>query len=102
MYRTVAVRSLSGDTVEQLAMGEIDGVILLSPHTAAVYASLVRKHGLTRYVKGVTHFCLSQAVRRRLEPLGEVRHEVAGEPSMAEMLALISQRAENLAEGDET
>ena len=32
--------------VEQLAMGEIEGVILMSPHTATIYAALMRKQGL--------------------------------------------------------
>ncbi len=89
VYRTIAARGFSSDTLEQLAMGEIEGVILLSPHTATVYASLVKKSGLVRYVDGMTHFCLSQAVAKRLEPLGKLRVEVAAEPSLRQVLALI-------------
>jgi uroporphyrinogen-III synthase len=89
VYRTVAARTFSSDTLDQLAMGEIEGVILLSPHTAAVYASLIKKYGLIDYVKGLTHFCLSQAVAKRLEPLGEVGVAVAAEPSLREVLATI-------------
>ncbi|MDX2205615.1 MAG: uroporphyrinogen-III synthase [Hyphomicrobiaceae bacterium] len=93
VYRTNAAKSLSEDAVEQIWMGEIEGVILLSPHTAAVYASLIKKHGLSEYVKGLTHFCLSQAVARRLEPLGGVGVEVAAEPSLRQVLASIVERA---------
>lgn len=92
VYRTVAARALSEETIEQLWMGEIEGVILLSPYTATVYASLIKKHGLAEYTKRLTHFCLSQAVARRLEPLGDVLVEIAAEPSLREVLALVARR----------
>jgi hypothetical protein len=57
---------------EQLAMGEIDGVILLSARTAAVYAKLVRASA-ARDRPTLLHFCLSAAVARRLAPLGPGR-----------------------------
>jgi uroporphyrinogen-III synthase len=79
--------------VEQLALGEIDGVILMSPRTAAIYAGLVRKHGLTRGVLTMPHFCLSAAVARRLEPLGPVPTRVADAPRLEEVLALIDDSA---------
>jgi uroporphyrinogen-III synthase len=100
VYRTVAARALSGDTTEQLWMGEIDGAILLSPHTAAVYASLIKKHGLAEYAKRLTHFCLSEAVARRLEPLGKVGVEVAAEPSLRQVLAMIAARPGGLRVAD--
>lgn len=93
VYRTVAARALSSEAVEQIAMGEIDGVILLSPHTAAVYASLVRKQGLASAVRGLTHFCLSEAVARRLEPLNGLRIAIAPAPSLKEVLASIAEHA---------
>jgi uroporphyrinogen-III synthase len=96
VYRSVPARTFSGDTVEQLAMGEIDGVILLSPRTAAVYAALIRKHGLVSYVHHLPHFCLSNAIARRLEPLGGARTEIAEAPRLEEVLALIDQVAARL------
>lgn len=101
VYRTVAAKSLAEDVVEQLGMGEIDGVILLSPHTAAVYASLVRKAGLTALVRSLTHFCLSQAVARRLDALSLTDIEIAAEPSLREVLASISNRTAHSDAGGE-
>ncbi|KAB2916751.1 MAG: uroporphyrinogen-III synthase [Hyphomicrobiaceae bacterium] len=89
VYRMVAARELSEDAVEQLAMGEIEGVILLSPRTADVYAGLMLKHGLATVARSLVHYCLSSAVARRLEPLGPVRVEVAAAPRLEEVLALI-------------
>jgi hypothetical protein len=39
------------------------------------------------------HFCLSQAVARRLQPLGLVRTEIAEAPRLEEVLALIDETA---------
>ena len=88
VYRMLAARAFSEETVEQLATGEIEGVILMSPRTAAVYVNLVRKHGLVATIRPLPHFCLSQAVARRLEPLGSVRTEIAEAPRLEELLAL--------------
>jgi uroporphyrinogen-III synthase len=93
VYRMLAAREFSEDAVEQLASGEIEGVTLMSPRTAAVYAGLVRKHGLVATIRPLPHFCLSQAVARRLEPLGSVRIEIAEAPRLEELLALIEEAA---------
>lgn len=95
-YHMLPARSLSEDTIEQLAMGEIDGVILMSPRTAAVYATLVCKHGLAATIRPLPHFCLSPAVARRLQPLGPVRIEIAEAPGLEELLALIDETAAQL------
>lgn len=96
VYRMLPARGLADDTVEQLAMGEIDGIILMSPRTAAVYATLVGKHGLAATIRPLPHFCLSAAVARRLQPLGAVRIEIAEAPRLEELLALIDETAAQL------
>jgi uroporphyrinogen-III synthase len=99
VYRMVAATALSEETVEQLGSGEVDGVILMSPRTAAVYAALVRKHHLAAAVRALPHFCLSQAVARRLAPLGGVPTEVPEVPRLEEVLALVDEAAQR-ADGD--
>jgi len=91
VYRLLPATELSEDTVEQLAMGEIEGVILMSPRTAAVYAALMRRQGLAAAARGLTHFCLSAPVARGLEPLGAVPTAVAEAPNLEEVLALIDE-----------
>jgi uroporphyrinogen-III synthase len=96
VYRMVPARWLSEETVEQLAMGEIEGVILMSPRTAAIYAGLIQKQGLTTAVQALPHFCMSQAVARRLERLGDVDVQIAAAPRLEELLALIEETAAQL------
>jgi uroporphyrinogen-III synthase len=94
VYRMLPATALSEDTVEQLAMGEIDGVILLSPRTAQVYVALMRKQGLASVARKVLHFCLSPAVARPLESLGTVRVQIAEIPRLGEVVALIDAAAQ--------
>lgn len=96
VYRMLPARAFSRDTVEQLVTGEIEGIILMSPRTAAVYAALVRKHGLAATIRPLPHFCLSAAVARRLEPLGTIRTQIAETPRLEEVLALIADTAAQL------
>lgn len=96
VYRMLPAQTLAEETVEQLGMGEIEGIILMSPRTAAVYAALVRKHGLAATIRPLPHFCLSAAVARRLEPLGTLRIEIADTPQLEELLALIDETAAQL------
>jgi uroporphyrinogen-III synthase len=93
VYRMRPATALSDEIVEMLAMGEIDGVILMSPQTATIYASLMRKQGLTSVARSLTHFCLSGAIARRLQPLGTMRTEIADTPRLEEVLALIDAAA---------
>jgi uroporphyrinogen-III synthase len=93
VYRMRAATALADETVEMLAMGEIEGIILMSPRTATVYVSLMKKHGLASVARRLTHFCLSDAIARRLEPLGAVPMETAEAPRLEEVLALIDAAA---------
>lgn len=93
VYRMRPAQWLAEETVEQLATHEIEGVVLMSPRTADVYATLIVKHGLAKEIRFMPHFCLSPAVARRLEPLGPVRTVVAEAPGLEVLLALIDETA---------
>lgn len=89
VYRMHAAENFTDDTFEQIATGEIDGVLLFSPRTADIYVRLVRKHRLTAPASRMTHYCLSDAVARRLAPLGNIRIETAPAPNLDALLALL-------------
>jgi uroporphyrinogen-III synthase len=97
VYRTVPASQLSESTVERMRRRLIDGVLLLSPRTAEIYATLVNKHGLVAASRDVLHFCLSAAVAKRLAPIGHVKMDVAAQPSLQEMLALVARVAPQFA-----
>ena len=96
VYRMHAAAALSADTVEELATGSVDGVILMSPRTAATYASLLHRHGLVGAARRLLHLCVSAATAERLAQLGAVPIAVAARPCLQEVLALIDAAATRL------
>ncbi len=89
VYRMVPAMAFDPGTEAQIAAGQIDGVLLFSPRTAAIYAGLIGDHGLGDAAAQMTHFCLSAAVARRLAPLGAIQTEIAETPSLEAMLELL-------------
>lgn len=85
------------EAAELFRQRAFDGVVLMSPRTARVYAKLVADAALGAAARGIAHFCLSEAVGRELETLGGVRLMVARLPNSQEMLALIAREASDSA-----
>lgn len=93
VYRTETAEALPREVADTLRQGGFDGVVLMSPRTARVYAKLVGIPALAGCVGRMLHACLSDAVARELAPLGSVRIAVARSPHSQEMLALIAREA---------
>jgi uroporphyrinogen-III synthase len=93
VYRTEPATELPEAAASALRAGTLDGVVLMSPRTAKVYASLAESTGLLRHDPAPLLFCLSEAVARELGPPAGVRIAVAAAPNSQEMLALIAREA---------
>lgn len=93
VYTTARANRLSGCTLLRIRDGLIDGVLLLSPRTADVYTALIGQHALVAASQRIVHFCLSAAVAKRLAPLDPVKAEVAAQPNLQEILALVGSVA---------
>jgi uroporphyrinogen-III synthase len=91
VYRMTPARALSTVAIDALLAGSLDGVILLSPRTAATYARLVAVRKLEVSVQRLLHYCLSEAVATALAPLGNVALRIPDRPSTEELLELIGQ-----------
>ena len=74
-----------------LAAGKIDGVILFSPRTARIWATLVTAAGLAPTAARLVHYCLSQNVAAMVRnTLGAgVTVEVARRPDEAALLEML-------------
>ena len=96
VYRMISAEAFSENVQEQLGNGEIEGVMLMSPQTAAIYARLVVKHRLQTSVREVVHLCLSDAVAGRLNGIKEIPIDVADHPTVEEMLDLVDLAAAKL------
>ncbi len=93
VYRAEPATAFPPDVVTRFVQGAFDGVVLMSPRTAKVYANLVAGTALGAAARPMIHFCLSEAVGRELASLGIARTAVAPLPNSQEMLALIAREA---------
>lgn len=92
LYRAVPARALPADALSLLSGGKLDGVILMSPRTAKIFADLLARHGLLAQAKRLVCYCLSEAVAEAVAPLGlDVR--VAARPREEDVLALVDSEA---------
>ncbi len=95
-YRSRPRGSLSPETITALRSGAIDGVLLMSPSTAAAYTGLIAGHDLRHAAENIVHFCLSENVAARLAPLEPLIKVIAAQPNLEELLALVATLAAQL------
>jgi uroporphyrinogen-III synthase len=93
VYQMQAAQAFSQSTIDQLNDGDIEGVILMSPGSARVYARLIQRHRLRLASQQLVHFCLSTAVANALAPLGDVQVVFPDRPTLEDLLAEIELMA---------
>jgi uroporphyrinogen-III synthase len=92
LYRAVPQGALPAEALSLLKARKLDGVILMSPRTAKIFAGLVTRHGLVTQGKSLVCYCLSEAVAEAVASLGlDVR--VAAHPREEDVLALLDSEA---------
>jgi uroporphyrinogen-III synthase len=92
LYRAVPATRLPESVLSLLDEGRLDGVILMSPRTAAIFAALAVRHGALTEASRLDCYCLSSAVAQAVEPL-KARAIVAARPREEDILALIDSEA---------
>lgn len=97
LYRTVSVGTMSDDAQNAITSGGLDGVILMSPRTARIYAGLIQFHGFEEHVRDLNHYCLSETVAEGIASLGCDNVLVAPAPRQDDLLALIGHEAADCA-----
>jgi len=90
LYRSVPAKSLTGEAADALSSGSLDGVILMSPRTAQIFARINRNNAAD--LASLYCFCISPVVATNVEGFG-LKLRVAATPSQEELLALIAAEA---------
>ena len=67
LYEARAAGGLSTETRGALEAGTLDGVLLFSPRTAALFAELVTDAGLSEACREMSAYCLSPAVAEKAQ-----------------------------------
>lgn len=68
LYEAVEKKTFSDSVIEEIRNNRIDGVVLFSPRTAAIFSRLAKKADITKELGGVTFYCLSQNVSDSILP----------------------------------
>lgn len=90
LYEMVAPGSLPDAAANALRADRLDGVVLFSPRSAAIFKTLVAAAGLAAQCRRLEALCISVATAAALEGI-EFRHiAVAAHPNQDGMLALLS------------
>jgi uroporphyrinogen-III synthase len=91
VYRAVAEPNLTSLVATAIKANQINGVILMSPRTAEIYASLIIKSVLGSDVEKYAHYCLSANVANALDPLhlSQNKIAIASRSDLETLLALI-------------
>lgn len=89
VYRMADAAALDPEAIDALRAGQLDAVLLLSPHTAEVFVRLIRQHGLSVEMQPVACLCLSAKVAAALGDLGCASRRVATKPNLDALIALL-------------
>ena len=96
-YRSVAAKTLPPKVIALLATRTLDAVVLMSPRSALVWASLVLALPLKVDLTKVVHVCMSPAVAHAaaesLQSAGAILIETAVRPTTEEIVALVYRLA---------
>ena len=95
LYRAVPAAALPEEVSRALKTGKIDAAILMSPRSAEIFVSLLRKEDAMEPGSRLICYCLSEAVAEAASPLGS-RLRVAATPQEEDILALIDSDAASL------
>jgi uroporphyrinogen-III synthase len=89
LYDVVAVDTLPSTAAEALRRGELDVVLLYSPHSAETFVRCVRKAHLGGICRGLIAACISQAAANKTAGLAFREIRIASRPSEEEVLGLL-------------
>jgi len=89
LYRAAKASELPEAAVVGLQAGDIDGVLIFSPRTAAAFVTLVRAAGLEKALAEADVFCLSPTVAAEAKALNWRQVLVAAAPTQDALLDLI-------------
>ncbi len=92
IYHARAAKHLPEKIKVQLAMGQIDRVILMSPRIAQIFANVMEEEGLSHLIETITFYCLSENIATSLRealPNINLTIRISEKPNQDQLLSLI-------------
>ena len=91
LYKALVAGVLPDQVEKMLTAGDLDGVMLYSPRTAATFVALVQAAGLEKACATADVWCLSPAVANKARDLPWRRIHTSGRPEQEALLDLLAQ-----------
>ncbi len=92
LYRAGKADRLSPRAVRAIRDRDVDGVVLFSPRTAETFVALIAEARSTDACRGLTAFCLSDAVAAKAVAIGWDRIVVADRPDQTALVEAVCTR----------
>lgn len=93
LYHAAKAENLSGEGIQSIRDGNLDGVVLYSPRTAESFVELLEKAELGDSTHVMTVFCLSQAVAEKVGKLTWGQVVIAETPDQVAMIESVRKNA---------
>lgn len=89
IYETHTAANLSHELLEHIKRKKISNVLLFSPKTAHIFATLLKKHTVEAYFDTVRAICISDNTADRVRHLKWKKLEIAEKPDKTHIVSLI-------------
>jgi uroporphyrinogen-III synthase len=89
VYRALAAREFSPETIAALRDGALDGALHYSRRSTGIFVACAQKCGVVEAAAKLRHFCLSHRASEPLSEIGARRIFIAAHPDEQAMLDLI-------------
>lgn len=74
---------------DMLRQREIQGIILMSPRGAGIFARIIRRFEVEEEARAITCYCYSEAIAKSLEDISGLTIAISSHPKEAELMRLI-------------
>ena len=89
LYRTIAARHFSNETIELMKTGKIDSVMLYSQYSSLVFQQLIAKHEMEEKARHIKYYCLSLRIAQFMQKKGYNECIVSDHPNQDSLVSSI-------------
>jgi uroporphyrinogen-III synthase len=68
-YKTIPIESFSTNIINEIMLGNIRKTLFFSENTVTIFANLIEKHGLEKYVNKMQAICISDKIAERAKTM---------------------------------
>ena len=89
LYKTIAAKQFSNETIKLMNSGIIDSVILYSQYTSSIYHQLVTESKMEERARNIKCYCLSSRIAQFMQKKGYNRCIVSDNPNQESLISSI-------------